>query len=66
MDCAIEAVADGAGIGVGKLGGGGTEGDRLPVLPVPQVGAALDADGETGFAVEEKAVAAWLLRRHRL
>jgi hypothetical protein len=54
IDRAIEALGDGAGMGVGKLGVVGTEGDRLPVLPVPQVSAAPDADAQTCFAVEER------------
>src|SRR5262249_19957721 len=64
IDGAIEA--DGASAGVQKLSGGGAEGDRLPVRPVPQVGTALNAHAQTGFAAEEEAEGAWLLWRHRL
>ena len=40
MDRAIEAARDGPGTRVGKLGGDGAEGDRLPVLtltPIPML-----------------------------
>ena len=47
-----KSFGEGREVSVGTLRRGGTKGDRLPVFPVPLIRTALDAEGETGFALD--------------